>query len=68
MRLMRKALKGLQSPATLDEVMGLVPECQWQASRERAQRTNKGRADVTLSDHLGMEMTLPQSVLLGVVL
>ena len=35
---------------------------------ERVQRTLRGRVDVTLSEDLGPPMTVPHSVLLGVVL
>ena len=66
--LTRGAVKSLNSPAGLQEVLGRAPVAVRPVELERVQRTLRGRVDVTLSEDLGPPMTVPHSVLLGVVL
>ena len=68
LKLTREAVKSLSSPAGLQEVMDMAPVVGRLVELERVQRTLMGRADVTLSEDLGPPMTVPHSVLLGVVL
>ena len=64
----REAVKSLSSPAGIQEVLDEAPVAERLVELERVQRTLMGRADVTLSEDLGPPMTVPHSVLLGVVL
>ena len=65
--LAREAVKSLSSPASLQEVLGRAPVAVRPVELERVQRTLRGRVEVTLSEDLGPPMTVPHSVLLGVV-